>query len=406
MKRISQAMGAALLLAAVFTCPFPELATAEDGDPGAFRIGVALSLSGEFWEHGRIELAGAVIRAEELNAQGGVDGRRVELVVMDTASDPGRAARAVEALATQGVSVIIGPAISGLVPAVREAAARHDVIAISPSATLPGLGKRGDRVFSIMFGDDLQGTALAAFMLQRLSYRRAAILLNADSGYSRSIADAFSRAFVAGGGEIVAEKTYTTAASDPYDLDFAPLLIRLEDSQPDFVLLPNYHDEVAAILSQATRMGMRTVFCGGDAWDTTIVPMASGKSIDGAYFVSVSDPDAGTANMENFLRLLNESNEIEAMPSSATGYDAVSLAVEAARGGGTGEAMIERLYALRDYPLATGDITIDPRFGTLKTVYISRIADTGDNVFAGTVIARVVLEPDDNAPGAFAVKVE
>lgn len=371
----------------LFACLFAPGAgsAAEDG---VLRLGVCLSLSGEYGEHGLIELAGAKIRVAELNAGDG-GGRRVELVVKDTGSDPSLAALAVSELAQSGVRVIIGPAISDFIPAMREAAFRHDAVLISPSATLPGLGKRGDRIFSVMFGDDFQGKALAAFCLERMAFHRAAIIRNSASAYSGSIAAAFREAFVQGGGAIVAEETYATPTADAYDVDFTPLLERVGGAGPEVVLLPAYHDEIAAIVSQATRIGLRAHFCGGDSWDNASVFVASGTGIAGAFFVTVSNPGADNPLMARFRKLLDNSNDRYATESSVTGYDAVTVAVEASRGAGDTGEIVSRLHSFRDFPLATGAVTYDPDAGVLKRAYICEIVDTGRNVFASRAVARV-----------------
>lgn len=398
------------LLCAVLTATAALLAAthpdgmARAGEEGALRIGVCLAVSGDFWEHGRIELAGINIRVKELNAMGGLDGRAVELVVKDNASTPQGAADAIEELAGDGVQIVIGPALSGFIPAMREMAQKHDMIIISPTATLPGLGKRGERVFSIMYGDDFQGAALAAFIGKRLAIRDAAVIMNSESAYSRSIAAAFINAYSRLGGRIVATEIYNVPAARAYDHDFGDILGRVKAANPGIVLLPNYHDEVASIISQATRMDFQTRFCGGDSWDNTAIFVASGKSIDGAYFIAIFDPDTVNPQMDRFLQLLDESHDTEAAISSVTGYDAVSIAVEAARGASTTDQMIANLHALRDFPLATGTITIDPDRGTLKTVYICQIVDTGGNTYARRIVAHVDPGSDDDSPDLLEVK--
>lgn len=389
-----------------FLALFFAVATGRAGaqEAESVRLGVCLSLTGDYWQHGRIELAGANIRVRELNESGGIDGRMIELVVRDSGSSPERAAQAVEELARDGVSVIIGPALSELIPAVREAALRHNAVIISPAATTPGLGKRGDRVFSILLGDDYQGDALAAFILQKLPIRSAAIIKNAASPYSRSIAAAFADAFGKNGGAIVAEEDYDVPVAQAYDYDFEEILKRVEIAAPGIILLPDYHDDVAAIISQATRLDMHTPFCGGDSWNHESVFIASGRSITGAYYVGLYDPDAMNPQMERFLRLLDDSHDPEATPSSVTGYDAVTLAVEAIRDGTDPERVIAALYALRDFPLATGNITIDPDRGTLKTAYICQIIDKGGDTFVGKAIARI--PPGGNGDGVAVLDVK
>lgn len=99
--------------------------------------------------------------------------------------------------------------------------------------------------------------------------------------------------------------------------------------------------------------------------------------------------NAGTPEMWRFMELLNKSNDVHAEPASALGYDALSLFIEALRRRGeNGVSLREALYGIKDFPLATGAISIDRAHGTVKQAYIVRIMRKGD-VFAKLVVDSI-----------------
>lgn len=358
------------------------------GEVRTIRVGVCLSLTGEFRQSGLKALAGVRMRMEDHNA-GPNTAFRVGLVIRDDSSDPATAAAIVEELAgVEGLQVIIGPLSTNLMRGMREVAARRKVVLVSPSVTSPQIGRGRDWAFRLLFDDEFQGVALARYLARQVKAKRAVSLVNKRLAYANSVNAAFKRVFEEEGGKMVREEFYEWVADEEGGFDFLPALKRLLAEKPDAVLLPNNSTDVTTIIHQSLELGSKPFFCGGDTWLHENILLSGGNNVEGAVFVSGINYDSGTAAMRRFLKLYDESNDPDAQPASVLGYDAASLVLEALRSGDDAETIRDALYRLKDFQLATGVITIDPERGSEKTAYINRIVKKGDK-FAAETVAEV-----------------
>lgn len=376
---------AAALLSVVFCIPASPL---RSGEVETVRFGVVMSLTGDFATSGNTYLTGIKLRLEDFNRDANEHGIRLEMLVRDDESDADTAVRhARELLDGEKVAGIIGSNSTdvtlALVPTVRERGA----LLISPSATSWELGAGIGGTFRAVFDDRFQGRALARFVRRNLGMTRAAILANERYDYSRSISAAFVSAFEELGGEIVVVELYNRVLEDP-DYDFLPHLEKVKAHNPQAVLLPSYPEDVIMAVQQSLQLNLRTVFCGGDAWDKDSILLESGNNLANSYYIGVLNENTGTPQMRHFMELLNKSNDVYAEPSSALGYDVLSLFIEALRRRDGGVSLRDALYGLKDFPLVTGNISIDRVRGTVKEAYIIRIMRKGD-VFAKLVVDTI-----------------
>ncbi len=352
----------------------------------AVRIGVSLSLTGEFSAAGRKALAGLRMRVDDHNSRAGSGAPRITLVVRDDESNLDVALRNLEQLATADkVPAVIGPLPSNLMLSMKDTANRLGVVLLSPSVTSPRIGKDGDWAFRLLFDDEFQGVALARFLYRKQGVRTTAAIVNKRLAYANSITNAFHRVFEEEGGTIVAEEFYEWVADEDQDFDFSDVLQKVAAANPDFVLLPNNSVEVAAIIRQSYQEGVKARFCGGDTWLHENILLSAGFNVEGAFFVSGINYEADTPAMKRFLELYDNSHDPEALPSSVLGYDAMSLIIEALKTGHDAASVKEGLYKIKNFPLATGSITIDPQRGSEKSAYIHRIDDE-DGEFVQSII--------------------
>ena len=350
------------------------------------RFGVCLSLTGSMRESGNAHLAGVLIRLAEYNDSIGPDGKILEVLVRDDESNAERAAAIVEELATKhGVSAIIGPTSSGLAAAMRPNAVKHEVVVISPTATHPDIGKNDDWVLRILFDDAFQGAGLARFMREDLGIRRGAALVNEKSAYGMKVLDAFHEEFAAKGGVMAAEEKYQLDLAGQSEMDFKKYLQNVADSKPEIILLPNYSWEVSAIIRQSLSIPYRAIFCGGDTWLNENVLLESGNNLEGGYFIAGRNIDSEAPEMLHFRKLYDMSNDPDARPNSFLGYDALSMLIGAMANGTSGKEIREGLFALTDFPLASGNISVFRERGVLKAAYIYKIVSTFDGFAAEPV---------------------
>ncbi len=378
-------------LFALYIGYLPPLAAAA-AEPPTIRFGVCLSLTGAYATSGKKNLAGIKMRLEHHNANlipSDPKAFRLEMVLRDDKSSPDAAAAITRELAEKvGVPAIIGPLSTNQMLAMRDIARECQVPLISPSVTNPKIGRDRDWAFRLLFDDKFQGVALARYLVNQERVKTAAALISDVLFYSSSVFDAFKDEFEKLGGEVIAEEHYKWVADEDKPFDFQTHLTRIAAVKPDIVLLPVNSADVAAIVSRSTQMDLGLRFCGGDTWQHENILLSGGNDLEGACFVSAIDFNRDSADMHLFLQLFDHSNDPDAQLMSVLGYDALSLLIEALGTSRTGPEIHDRLYQLRDFPLATGFITIDPERGSEKSAYIQKVTmERGD--FRARIVAEV-----------------
>jgi branched-chain amino acid transport system substrate-binding protein len=354
----------------------------KDGD--TIKIGVNLELSGAVASYGTSELSGIELAVEEINAEGGIDGKEIELVKVDNKSDPAEATSAAIRLTTQDkVVAIIGAATSGATVAQAQIANDNETPLITPSGTSPTVTVREDGgvnefVFRTSFIDPFQGTVAANFAANDLNVKNAAILSDNSSDYSKGLAASFKKDFEAAGGKVISEESYVAK-----DSDFRSTLTRIKAANPEFILIPGYYEEVGLIVKQAREMGITAPLMGADGWDSpTLLKLAGAEALNNTFTTnhySSEDPDG---IIQNFNKKFNDKYSKSPDAFNALGYDTVYLLADAIkRAGGPDSVKIkEALAETKELELVTGLYSVDENHHPIKSATILEYKD-GEQVF-------------------------
>ena len=181
--------------------------------PGPVRIGAIYNLTGDQSSLDAPSLDGARLAVDRINANGGLLGRRVELLERDGQTNKTDVQRAAASLVASGCSAIIGLSDTDQVLAAAPIAARAGIPFVTSGATSPRLTKQvPDWLFLACFGDNAQAAASAQFATDQLGARTAAIIYGKDLEYTRLLARYFERSFRAQGGKVVATADFTRPA--------------------------------------------------------------------------------------------------------------------------------------------------------------------------------------------------
>ena len=353
------------------------------------KVGVCMSLTGDFADFGKQYAGGVSLRLKEYEANRGPEDPVVELIFRDDESKADvAAAHTRELLEKENVSVIIGSVSSGITLAMREITNPLGVALVTPSATSPELGIDGDGVFRVLFDDSFQGEALAKYVFHKLGLTSAAIVTNKRFPYSRSISDAFQKHFTAEGGDVIVY-SFDHALVDAEGVDFRPMLKGLQSYNPDVMVITSYSEDATSILQQAQGTDVKIRFCGGDAWHHENTLLAAGNYIVGAFYVGVINESQPTPRVREFIKLLDTSN-LDINETAGQGFDAMSLVLEAAKNGASRREIVDGLYAIKDFELVTGNISFDREEGTKKPAFILEIVEDG-NQFSRKVVD--IVEP-------------
>lgn len=347
------------------------------------KVGEYASITGKEASWGQTSHHGVVLAIEEINAAGGVLGRKLELVYEDNQSKPGESATAAKKLiARDKVVALIGEIASGRTLEAAPVAQAARVPMIAPAATNPKVTQTGNYIFRVCFIDDFQSGVLAKFARDGLRARKVAILSSASSAYSVSVAKLFKATFVAAGGEVVAEKTYAEG-----DKDFRAQLTALKTVASDAVFVPGYFTEAALIVRQARELGLLMPFFGGDGWDDDQLVKIGGDALEGCYYLTHFSAEDTAPAVVNFVSRYKARWSGEGPGTySALGYDAIGVLVDAIKRAGTtdGPKLRDALAATKDFPGVAGLTTIDKDRNASKSGTIIAIKG-GKAVFHQTV---------------------
>ncbi len=340
------------------------------------RIGEVGSMTGSDATFGVSTHQGILLAVEELNQNGGVAGKKVELVSLDDQGQASEAVLAVQKLVTQSdVRAILGEVASTISLAMAPVAQQLQVPLISPSSIHSKLTEVGDFIFRVCFVDRFQSKVMAQFALNHIRAKKVAILEDVKSDYSRDSARIFSDHFIRGGGKVVISQSYAAG-----DLDFRAQLTAIRATDPDVILVPGYYTEIGLIARQKVELGLKAPLLGGDGWDSPKLTEIGGSALVGSFFVSHFSQEHPTVLVQKFVESYR-AHYRGASPDglAALGYDAARLLGEALKktSGRGGQELRKVLASIRDFSGVTGRITLGPDRNAVKSAVVFEIGAGG-----------------------------
>lgn len=332
-------------------------------------IGLVDSLTGAEATFGIESANGLRLLFEDINHQGGINGRQLQLITVDDQGKPEESATAANRLITTDHALaILGTSSSQRTLVIAPIAQSTGTPLVVPGATHPAITRVGDHIFRICFIDDFQGEFMAKVAVERLKAKRIAILTDVKSDYSVGLTDWFTKSATKLGAKIVARQSYTAG-----DLDYRSQLTSIRAHHPDVVYVPGYYTDVGLIIRQARDLNLRQPFLGGDGWDSPRLVEIAGKTIGEVYFSNhFVSSDRSTPTVQSFVKRYVD--QFKRMPGSAAAlaYDAGLVLVEAIRRSQSIDraAVNESLKTIKDIDGVTGRITIGPNRDAVKDAII------------------------------------
>ena len=355
------------------------VATAQD-----IAVGEYASLTGSEATFGINSDNGVKLAADEINASGGLLGRKVTLIVEDDQSKPGQPSSAVKKLINSDkVVAVIGEIASSRSLEAAPICQEAKIPMVSPGSTNPTVTEKGDYIFRVCFIDPFQGTVMAKFALDTLHAKKVAILSDVTSDYSKGLSQYFTEYFKAHGGQIVIERSYSGSGKDK---DFRAQLTAIKSAQPDAIFLPGYYTEAGLIGKQARILGIKVPLLGGDGWDSPKLAEIAGSSLDGCYFSTHFSPADQNPKVQDFVKKYQAKYKTMPDGMAPLGYDAMMILASAIKDAGStdGAKVRDALAKVKDYEAVTGKITIDANRNATKSAVVLQVQGK-DNKFVATV---------------------
>ena len=362
-----------LSLALAFSCARKP----QDGEKpnrSTIKIGYFGDLSGPTFNFGKSAINGVLLAADEINQAGGINKRRIDVVIEDDKGSPEEAARLTAKLIDQDkVVAIIAGGTSGNSRAAAPKAQSSHIPFISPSSTDPAVTQVGSYIFRACFVDSFQGEVMARFAVNTLKAQKGAIIYDFNSPYGRGLTQYFELSFGKLGGRIVSEQSYTQG-----DADFKGQLSTIKAAEPDVIYIPGYYGDVALIAKQARMLGLTQPLLGGDGWDAPELWQLGGDALNGAYISTHYSIDNPSPAIQSFVEQYKQRyGNLLPDAHAALAYDAARLLFDAlTRIGSTDpDKLREALAQTKNFAGVTGVISMDGDRNAVKPAVVLKLQD-------------------------------
>ncbi len=341
------------------------------GSGDSIKVGMYGDMTGDTATFGQSMKKGLDLALDEINASPPL-GRKLEVVVEDDRGKSDEAVSAVTKLITQDkVQAIIGEVASSNSLAAAPKCQQEKIPMITPASTNPEVTRQGDYIFRICFIDPFQGSVMAKFAFSSLKARKAVILSDLGSDYSKGLSQFFKETFLQLGGQVVAEQSYQKGATD-----FNAQLNSLKGSNPDVIFVPGYYSEVGTIARQARDLGIKAPMLGGDGWDSPKLFDGAGTALEGCYFSNHYSAESKDERVMKFISAFKAKFAGEVPDAmAALSYDTALLLVDAIKraGGVESEKLREAIATTKGFAGVTGSITLDEERNAKKPAVVLQI---------------------------------
>ena len=274
--------GSSSTAASASTAAGSAAGSAASGD--TIKVGVLGPMTGDVSVYGLAVINGATLYLDQVNANGGVNGKQLEVITMDEQGDATQAVTCFTKMCDQGITALVGDVTTTPTLALAAESADYNMPMVTASATAEAVtydaetDTVNENVFRATFTDPFQGIKMADYAYQKLGYTQAAVIYLKGADYNEGLAENFVKEFESLGGTIVDQETYAEG-----DVDFKTQLTTILGKNPQVVFCPNYYQDVGQILAQAESIGLTVPFLGGDGWDG-LEGYATADQLKDAYF--------------------------------------------------------------------------------------------------------------------------
>ena len=299
MKNLKKIFAVILALTLVVTC---FAACGGDKKPAdgekVLKIGVTGPLTGDYAQYGLAVKYGAELAASEINAAGGINGMKIEILVEDDVAAPEGAQNGYNALIDDGMKLSLGSVTSGACAAFLGEAKKDNMFMLTASATAVE-AIDGDNAFRVCFSDPAQGVVSADYIADNKLATKVAVIYDSSDAYSTGIYEKFDVQAKVKGLQVVATESFTKNTKT----DFSAQLQAVKTSGAELLFLPIYYSEASLILSQAKNAGLNVIFFGCDGLDGILGMDNFDKSLaENVMLLTPFTPTAKDERTQNFVK--------------------------------------------------------------------------------------------------------
>jgi branched-chain amino acid transport system substrate-binding protein len=298
-------------------------ASAQDSK-APLKIGVTMPLTGSQAGYGTDFVTGMRQSLRDINDAGGIGGRPLELIVIDTQADPALGINAMNRLINVDKVSVVLTAWSAVVKAQAPVANRGKTLLLNTGANAPEIAHLGDYVYSTFPLADVDITALANYTYTTLGKRKAAVLyINNDTGIDA--AKIYKAVFEKAGGQIVTYEAY-----DPKATEFSGMLLKLRAANPDMVHIHGLLTDLPMVMAQMRQLGLQQRISSYSAGYNQKLLDQLGPAAEGFIVTSLAPGVGDNPKVQGFLdRWKKEQNRApNGLPYIQYQYDAVLVVAD------------------------------------------------------------------------------
>ncbi len=360
-------------------------------DENVLVIGGQNPETGPMADYGSKTVLGAKLAFEEINANGGINGKKIVFDSHDSRGEKTDAVNLTRRLTKNNVCAIIGEITSGGFLAMRERANDAGTVAISTGATVEHVTEKmvGNKYEHIPFAfrntlrDSEGAPSLVNFLVQNKGFKKFAIITSMNNEYSVALSGFFRDAVKNAGVTVVAEQSINDG-----DADVSAQITSIKNSGADAIIFTGYYQEAARILTTMKNQGVTAKLVGGDGFQSPDLWNLAGDAAIGTIFYSGFSPESERENIKIFKAKMLEIGK-EADTFSAQGYDAAYLLAEAMKKANVTDcsdasqrdAIRAQLMLIKDFEGVTGTMSIDETGSTVKEPFILEINKNEDGTY-------------------------
>jgi branched-chain amino acid transport system substrate-binding protein len=339
-------------------------------DREPIRIGFVGGMSGRVADLGVGGRNGALLAVEQRNAQGGINGRPVELIIRDDEQNAETAGKVTRDLVGRNVEAIIGPMTSSMAHAIVPIVNAAKMTTVSPTVTTTELSGLDDYFLRVLPDTSTYAPKSARFHFEKSGLHRAAIIYDSgNSSYTVSWLTGFRKTFERLGGSVVAVNAFKSGEN----VAFAPLVHDQLRHKPDLVVLVCSAVDAALLCQQIRKLDHRITISVSEWGSTERFIELGGTAVEGVYFAQFLDHGNTTPRYRSFLTSYRRRFGQDPGFSGLAGYDAATVVLDAL-------AARKKGVSLKSVILSHG-----PYQGVQREIVLNRFGDTDSSTFITVV---------------------
>lgn len=328
-KAASLLLASALMVTSFAACGDKASDSSAEGEATAsedtFKIGGIGPITGAAAVYGKAVENGAKLAVDEINAEGGINGKQIEFKFEDDEHDAEKSVNAYNTLKDWGMQMLLGCVTSNPCIAVAEETKNDNMFQLTPSGTAVECVQY-ENAFRVCFSDPTQGTECAKYISENGLATKVAVIYDSSDVYSSGIYEAFAAEAKNDGIEIVSAEAFTADSNK----DFSVQIQKAKDAGAELVFLPFYYTEASLVLQQAAGMNYAPIFFGCDGMDGILdVEGFDASYADNLMFLSPFTPTSTDEAIQTFVTSFKDAYGETPNQFAADAYDGI-YAIKAA----------------------------------------------------------------------------